>query len=238
MRTLEDQSGHKRPASPFLIRLTQETNCRVFFQLIRDEACRRLDAEMASVFLLDQARQELWFPLQEDGQLLRLDARLGIAGHCASTGVIINVTDVQSDERFFSGIDLHTKRRTRTLLAVPLRMSTGEIFGVFEAVNKKGKAFSRKDERLAQGLVDEISIPLQKMQQMEQLQQERQHLEAENDQLWKEVEGRFSTQNLIGNSLPMQGLVRVIDQIRDSSVDVLITGENGTGKELVAKAIH
>ena len=36
----------------------------------------------------------------------------------------------------------------------------------------------------------------------------------------------------------MQRLVRVIDQIRDSSVDVLITGENGTGKELVAKAIH
>lgn len=36
----------------------------------------------------------------------------------------------------------------------------------------------------------------------------------------------------------MQRLVRVIDQLRDSSVDVLITGENGTGKELVAKALH
>ena len=190
------------------------------------------------MFLLDREGQELWFPLPENGQMLRLDARLGIAGNCIATGKVLNVQDVQSDNRFFSGIDLHTKRRTRTLLAVPLRNASGEIFGVFEAVNKKGKAFSPRDEKLAQALVDEISIPLQKKQQMEQLQQERYRLEEENAQLWKEVESRFSTQSLLGNSLPMQRLVRVIDQIQDSSVDVLITGESGTGKELVAKAIH
>ena len=162
-------SGPKLPTSPFLIRLNQETNYRVFFQLIRDEACRRLEAEVASVFLLDMEGQELWFPLQENGQMLRLDARLGIAGNCIATGEVLNVQDVQSDSRFFSGIDLHTKRRTRTLLAVPLRMATGEILGVFEAVNKKGKAFSPRDEKIAQALVDEISIPLQKIQRMEQL---------------------------------------------------------------------
>ncbi len=236
--TQRDSPGMKPVSSPFLIRLNQETRCKDFFQLIKDEACRRLEAEMASVFLLDHAQQELWYPLKEDGQILRLDARLGIAGHCVSTGSVINVQDVQSDDRFFSGIDLHTKRRTRTLLAVPMRLSTGEVFGVFEAVNKKSKTFSTRDEKLAQALVDEISVPLQKKQQIENLRQERELLERQNAQLWKEVEGQFSTQNLMGNSLPMQRLVRVIDQIRDSSVDVLITGENGTGKELVAKAIH
>lgn len=230
--------GPKLTASSFFIRINEETNCRTFLQLIRDEACRRLDAELASVFLLDQKKHELWFPLPEDGQYLRLDARLGLAGICVSTGEIVNVSDVQSDDRFFSGIDLNTKRRTRTLLAVPLRLPTGEVFGVFEAVNKKNKAFTARDERLAQTFVDEISTPLQRVQRMEQLQHERQQLEEENVHLWKEVEGRFSTQKLIGNSLPMQRLVRVIDQIRDSSVDVLITGENGTGKELVAQAIH
>ncbi len=197
-----------------------------------------MEAEVASVFLLDAERQELWFPLQENGKMLRLDARLGIAGNCLETGEILNVQDVQSDDRFFSGIDLHTKRRTRTLLAIPLRLPTGEVFGVFEAVNKKGQVFSSRDEKLAQAFVDEISIPLQKIQRMEQLQHERHRLEEENSQLWKEVEGQFSTQSLLGNSLPMQRLVRIIDQIHDSSVDVLITGENGTGKELVAKAIH
>jgi transcriptional regulator with PAS, ATPase and Fis domain len=36
----------------------------------------------------------------------------------------------------------------------------------------------------------------------------------------------------------IQAIVRLIDQIRDSSVDVLIQGESGTGKELVARALH
>ena len=39
-------------------------------------------------------------------------------------------------------------------------------------------------------------------------------------------------------SYRIQSIIRLIDQIRDCSVDVLIEGESGTGKELVAKALH
>ena len=222
----------------FLRRINEETDLSALLQLIREEASRLLEAEKASIFLLDREQCELWFPLPENGRVLRLDARLGIAGACVATGEVLNVKDVQSDSRFFSGIDLATKRQTRTLLALPVRDRSGEVFGVFEAVNKKGKAFTAQDETLAQVLVDHIAGPLQKFYLVEQLRHERERLQQENAHLWREVEGRFSTQKLLGNSLPMQRLVRVIDQIRDSSVDVLITGENGTGKELVAKAIH
>ena len=236
------QPDHLHPSADlsetFLVRVTQETNLPDLFQLIRREACRLLNAELASIFLLDREQCELWFPLPENGRVLRLDARLGIAGACVTAGALLNVKDVQSDSRFFSGIDLATKRQTRTLIAVPIRDGKGEVFGVFESVNKKGKEFTAQDEELAQALVDHIANPLQKFHQVEHLRHERERLQQENAHLWKEVEGRFSTQNLLGNSLPMQRLVRVIDQIRDSSVDVLITGENGTGKELVAKAIH
>ena len=48
----------------------------------------------------------------------------------------------------------------------------------------------------------------------------------------------FSTQKIVGMSHKVEAIIRLIDQIRDSSVDVLIQGENGTGKELVAKALH
>lgn len=234
--------AHSHPSADlpeaFLVRLNQETHLPALLQLIREGACRLLQTEMASVFLLDREQCELWFPLPENGRVLRLDARLGIAGACVTTGDRLNIKDVQSDPRFFSGIDLATKRQTRTLLALPVRDEKGEVFGVFEAVNKKGKEFSAQDETLAQALVDHIATPLQKFHLVEQLRHERERLQQENAHLWKEVEGRFSTQKLLGNSLPMQRLVRIIDQIRDSSVDVLITGESGTGKELVAKAIH
>ena len=48
----------------------------------------------------------------------------------------------------------------------------------------------------------------------------------------------FSTQNIVGMSHRIESTIRLIDQIRPSSVDVLIQGESGTGKELIAKALH
>jgi len=222
----------------FLLQINQEQDLLALLQRIEKESCRLLQAEGTSVFLLDREECELWYPLPVSGQVLRLDARLGVVGACVATGELLNVKDAQSDSRFFSGIDVKIKQQTKTLLALPIRDQTGDIFGVFEAVNKKGKAFTAQDEVAAQALVDHIAIPLKKFHLVEQLRHERERLQQENAHLWKEVEGRFSTQKILGNSLPMQRLVRVIDQIRESSVDVLITGENGTGKELVAKAIH
>jgi transcriptional regulator with PAS, ATPase and Fis domain len=50
--------------------------------------------------------------------------------------------------------------------------------------------------------------------------------------------GEFVTQRIVGMSHRIQSIIRLIDQIRPTSVDVLIHGESGTGKELIAKALH
>ncbi|GJL50429.1 MAG: acetoacetate metabolism regulatory protein AtoC [Nitrospirales bacterium] len=87
-------------------------------------------------------------------------------------------------------------------------------------------------------LAEQAALSIESTRTVQELKQQQQQLVEENAQLRKEVEGRFATQNFIGISPHMQSIVRLIDQIRESSVDVLITGESGTGKELVAKAIH
>jgi len=58
------------------------------------------------------------------------------------------------------------------------------------------------------------------------------------DQMQKELLLRYSYDAIIGRSRPMQDLYRLLDKIIDSDSTVLIQGENGTGKELIAKAIH
>jgi DNA-binding NtrC family response regulator len=63
-------------------------------------------------------------------------------------------------------------------------------------------------------------------------------LQEENFRLKKELKRKFSTHKIIGNSLPVQEVIRFIDKIADTDSTVLITGESGTGKELVAKTIH
>jgi len=113
-----------------------------------------------------------------------------------------------------------------------------ETLGVVEALNKKRGPFTTDDEQIAQALAAQAAIAIETATTLRTLKQRLDKLQAENTQLWKQVEGRFSIQNIIGTSEPIQAIVRLIDQIRDSSVYILITGESGTGKELAAKALH
>ncbi len=57
-------------------------------------------------------------------------------------------------------------------------------------------------------------------------------------ELNKELGSRYKYDNMIGKSKPMQSLYALLDKIKGSESTVLIQGENGTGKELIAKAIH
>jgi DNA-binding NtrC family response regulator len=58
------------------------------------------------------------------------------------------------------------------------------------------------------------------------------------DALSSEVGNRYSYSNMIGKSKPMQELYTMLEKIKSSESTVLVNGENGTGKELIAKAIH
>ncbi|MGE0171240.1 MAG: sigma 54-interacting transcriptional regulator [Oligoflexales bacterium] len=57
-------------------------------------------------------------------------------------------------------------------------------------------------------------------------------------ELSKELDQRYGFHNMIGKSRKMQDLYRILDMVCDSPSTVLIQGENGTGKELIAKALH
>lgn len=57
-------------------------------------------------------------------------------------------------------------------------------------------------------------------------------------ELSKELGNRYGFDRMIGKSAPMQDLYRLLDRVCDSEATVLINGENGTGKELIARALH
>ena len=64
------------------------------------------------------------------------------------------------------------------------------------------------------------------------------YLEQENQRLRQKVQSQFNYEQLIGNSTAMLRLKKMIMQVAGSDASVLIQGETGTGKELVARAIH
>ena len=71
-----------------------------------------------------------------------------------------------------------------------------------------------------------------------ELEISRRQLIRENAGLKEGLRERFSSKRIIGNSPQMRKILDQVERIADTSVNVLITGETGTGKELIAKALH
>ena len=78
---------------------------------------------------------------------------------------------------------------------------------------------------------DELGVLIQKVV-------EHQAQKSENQFLKQEVEERSRFESMIGQSVAMQEIFQLIEDIRDTETTVLIAGETGTGKGLAAKAIH
>jgi Nif-specific regulatory protein len=216
-------------------RMTSVGDVISLLELITIETKALLKADRVSIFLLDRAKCELWSVISQEKRIMRFDARLGVAGSVAMTGQTINVADAYEHPLFYKEVDLQTGYRTRTLLAVPLRDLKGEIIGVGEAINKNEGLFTDEDAELLQTLAAHVSDTIETTQLERQLQDYP--LQKGTDR-HPDIDSGFSTQNIIGMSYQTQSIIRLIDQIRDCSVDVLIEGESGTGKELVAKALH
>jgi Nif-specific regulatory protein len=219
--------------------INSERDLATLLDLITKETTNLMQADRASLFLLDREHGELWSKVAlGTDEILRFDARRGIAGAVALTGETIRVDNAQQDPRFYREIDLQTGYRTTSLLAVPLRKHDGEIIGAFEVLNKKTGAFSEEDEEILKALAAQAAIAIESAQLMEEMKRFRDQLQEENAQLRKDVGGRFCTQTIIGTSPKIQAVLKLIDQISNSPFNVLITGESGTGKELAAKTIH
>jgi Nif-specific regulatory protein len=209
------------------------------------KAAALVGSEAASVALRDEPTGELVFHTVQDprlgpGQALvetRIPADRGVAGWVLQEGQPAVVPDVTADPRFFGGVDQRTGTRTRSLLCVPLRVRD-EAIGVLTAVNKIAGAFDDADVRTATALGASAAIAIENARLIEALTAARERLETENVQLRRAAEGRYDFGGLIGQSEPMRALFALMEKVVPGGLTVLIHGETGTGKELIARAIH
>jgi DNA-binding NtrC family response regulator len=67
---------------------------------------------------------------------------------------------------------------------------------------------------------------------------EKHSIFLEKTELEKKIKEQFNFENIVGRSKPMQNVIDIISSVAPKNANILITGETGTGKEMVAKAIH
>jgi transcriptional regulator with GAF, ATPase, and Fis domain len=213
--------------------------------LITSKCLEVLDAEGVAVLLLDREKGELYFPYasQVDPEVAaklartRMPADRGIVGSVLKSGHAERVDDTASDPRFFTGVDRSTGVTTRSILAAPL-IARDQTMGVIEAINHRDGPFRDEDLRLLESLAEVIAIALSNADRFAQIQTSEQVLRRQVGALRRDLIKLDLEREIIGTSPPIAQVLRLIASAAASSIPVLIEGETGTGKELVARAIH
>jgi Nif-specific regulatory protein len=161
----------------------------------------------------------------------------GITGTVVQTGKEIVVPDISKDPRFLDKTRTRksTAQKTVAFFCVPIKLE-GRTIGALSV----DKQVTRKDEfddslRLLNIIATMVAqaVKLNKL-----VESERKMLRDENVRLRQELKEQFNVHNMTGTSNAIKEVYRLIEQVSDSSATVLIRGESGTGKDLVAHAIH
>ncbi|MCA9231237.1 MAG: sigma 54-interacting transcriptional regulator, partial [Planctomycetales bacterium] len=208
-----------------------QTNCtESLLQAMAEAATELLAADRASIFLWDKPNKTLVArpALGLKDEDLRIPDNTGIVGQVIQDCEPRRVGGGMDADQIARSVDLETGYHTETLICVPLISPTGKCLGAFEVLNKHEGRFTNEDEHGLVELAAHAAVALENTQQLEELVSKHQML----------VEEAAEGVQLIGESPAIEAVRSTTRRIADTDLAILILGENGTGKEVVARSIH
>jgi signal transduction histidine kinase/putative methionine-R-sulfoxide reductase with GAF domain len=131
-------------------------------ELILDKITEAVEADRATLYLLDEANDELVSRIAQgqDVRSIRLKIGHGIAGHVARTGKPLHVRDAYKDPRFSPEWDMLSGYRTRSILAAPMKNHLGKTIGVVQVLNKKDGEFTDDDAEILAALSTQAAVSI------------------------------------------------------------------------------
>jgi Nif-specific regulatory protein len=196
-----------------------------------------LEANASSIWLINELTQRLYVASatgEKSKQVKGIDLEIGqgIAGWVVKEGKPFITDDARFEMHHARDVAKKLNFEGITMICVPMR-SRDRIIGAVEALNKADRrAFNEKDLVLLSVFANLTGIALENARFYSMVQQENTVLRRE---LGKR---RIEFQNIIGRGPKMADVFECMDLVAPTNSTVLIRGDSGTGKEMVAQSIH
>ena len=160
---------------------------------------------------------------------------VGFLGKSATDGEQIILRDLPRHQEALSGFDWLEREQIRGCGATPITFR-GEILGAIVGFTRailpeEGRPWGRV-------FADHIGAAIANARAFEEIQRLKAQLELQNTYLQEEVVEAKAFGDLIGQSSALRQIISQIDLVAPTEASVLIMGDTGTGKELVAREIH
>ena len=132
---------------------------------------------------------------------------------------------------------LYDEHRVRAMLIVPI-WQRPDGAAVLMLASPAPAGFGPADLATVQALVPQVALALENLFAFEQIEELKAQVEQERTYLLDEINTAQPADGFIGGSAALQQVRQRIAQVAGTDATVLITGETGTGKEVVARALH
>ena len=190
------------------------------------------DKENMKAYVLSPERSQ---PIIESGRSVSLNQTLSAQAFLEGEAKTLTRDDLESHGANIAGRILGAG--IRTMRCVPLLASTGTL-GTLNVGSKKDRAFSPEDEEILNQIAAQLAIALDNARAYREIQALKDRLAEEKLYLEDEIRSELNFEEIVGESPELKRVLAQARTVAPSGSTVLILGETGTGKELIARAIH